>query len=70
MRAPYRPRPIHVFERPTFESGKPKCASGATPTQDTVSVQQPDGTWTRVAAGSWTCGSQTPFKIDNLIRPA
>ena len=72
VRAPGYPRPpIRPFERPTFESGKPKCASGATPTQPSTRVQQPDGTWTSVATGAWTCGSQTVgggFGID-IIRP-
>ena len=54
--SPFRP-PYRPAERPTFESGKPKCASGATPTQPSTRVQQPDGTWTSVATGAWTCGS-------------
>ena len=54
--SPYRPA-----ERPTFESGKPVCASGATPRQGTSSVQQPDGKWTDVATGAWTCGRPISF---------
>ena len=54
IRPPFRPRPV---ETPSFESGKPVCASGATPSQGTSRVQQPDGTWTSVATGAWTCGS-------------
>ena len=49
---PFRP------ETPSFESGKPVCASGATPSQGTSRVQQPDGTWTTVPTGAWTCGPQ------------
>jgi hypothetical protein len=49
--------PFRPVERPTFESGKPVCASGATPRQDTSMVQQPDGKWTSVATGAWTCGA-------------
>ena len=58
--SPFRP-PYRPAERPTFESGKPVCASGATPSQRTSRVQQPDGTWTSVATGAWTCGPQIGF---------
>jgi hypothetical protein len=50
-----RPRPV---ERPTFESGKPVCASGATPRHESSNViQQPNGKWTSVATGAWICGT-------------
>jgi hypothetical protein len=59
------PRPLFpirpIIERPSFESGKPVCASGATPRQGTSRVQQPDGTWTSVVTGAWTCGSSSSF---------
>ena len=58
---PFPTLPIRPIERPSFESGKPVCASGATPRQGTSSVQQPDGTWTSVATGAWTCGNQFSF---------
>ena len=53
FRPPFRP-----IERPTFESGKPVCASGVQAKQGTSRVQQPDGKWTSVATGAWACGSQ------------
>ena len=55
----FRPRP--TIERPTFESGKPVCPSGKTPTQGTTRVQKPDGTWTTVASGAWRCGNSVLF---------
>ena len=54
-------RPFGTFERPTFESGKPVCPSGVQPTQGTTRVQNPDGTWTTIASGSWMCGRQMPI---------
>ena len=56
-------------EVPTFESGKPVCPSGVKPSQSTSRVQNPDGTWTSVAAGAWTCGPRGFFGIAQ-IRPA
>ncbi len=52
----YKPVPIRPKETPSFESGKPVCPSGAQPTQSVTRVQKPDGTWTTVATGAWTCG--------------
>ena len=59
----FRPTPpfnLGRIEIPTFESGKPVCPSGVQPTQGTTRVQNPDGTWTTIASGSWMCGRQMP----------
>jgi hypothetical protein len=52
-------RPIEV---PTFESGKPVCPSGVQPTQSSIRVQNPDGTWKTVAVGAWMCGTPRPTR--------
>jgi hypothetical protein len=54
----YRPDRFKDLERPSFESGKPVCPSGVQPRQSSTRVQKPDGTWTTVAIGGWTCGTR------------
>jgi hypothetical protein len=59
-------RPIRADgqETPSFKSGKPVCPSGAQPRQSFTRVQKPDGTWTTVATGAWTCG---PSRANTIV---
>ncbi len=62
--APGAPNPnFRPTELPTFGTGKPVCPSGVKPNQGTSRVQNPDGTWTTVATGAWTCGPVRPIGV-------
>ena len=58
------PTKVNVFnptgpkkEGPSFQSSKPVCPLGQTPTQryEWVQIQNPDGTRTWTRTGEWTC---------------